>query len=79
MEASTLPAPRLLRDREVARVLGISRSLVHKRNRMGQLPMPVRIGRVLRWDANELQHWLDAGLPERGRWEAMKKESRTHG
>lgn len=79
MEAAMNPAPRLYRDREVARVLGISRSMVHKRNRMGQLPMPIRIGRVLRWDAIELQKWLDAGLPDRGRWEALKQEGRANG
>lgn len=79
METAALPSQRLLRDRDVARILGISRSLVHKRHRMGQLPKPVRIGRALRWDERELQRWLDAGLPERGRWEAMKKEDQNNG
>lgn len=72
MEAATSTTQRLLRDREVARVMGVSKSMIHKRNRMGLLPMPIRIGRVLRWDANEIQAWIDAGLPSREKWEAMK-------
>lgn len=72
MEAATSTTQRLLRDREVARVMGVSKSMIHKRNRMGLLPMPIRIGRVLRWDANEIQAWIDAGLPSREKWTALK-------
>lgn len=77
MESATSTTQRLLRDGELARVMNISKSLVHKRNRMGLLPMPIRIGRVLRWDANEIQAWIDAGLPSREQWIAIKEALRN--
>jgi excisionase family DNA binding protein len=41
----------LLRDREVAQLLGVSRSLVWKLAATGELPQPVRVGgRAARWE-----------------------------
>jgi prophage regulatory protein len=43
--------PLLLRDREVAELLGISRSSVWKLAATGELPAPLKIGgRAARWE-----------------------------
>lgn len=48
--------------------LGVSRSMVHKLNAAGKLPAPVRLGRCLRWRADEITAWLAAGCPARSVW-----------
>lgn len=62
----------LLRVKEVAALLAISARQVWKLNTTGRLPMPVRLGRSVRWRRVELQAWLAAGCPSRDAWEARK-------
>jgi excisionase family DNA binding protein len=57
---------------ELARALGLSLSGVEKLNRAGRLPLPIRLGRSVRWPADEIRAWLAAGCPERARWAAIK-------
>lgn len=57
---------------EVAARLGVSPRHVWALNSSGRLPRPIRLGRAVRWNANELAAWLDAGCPSRQRWEAMR-------
>ena len=58
---------------EVAKLLGISERHLWALNSSGRLPRPVRLGRAVRWNLAELRAWLEAGCPERSRWEVTRK------
>lgn len=62
----------LLSVKDVARTLSLSARSVWKLLSSGRLPQPVRLGRSVRWRADELTAWMDAGCPPRDRWEAEK-------
>jgi predicted DNA-binding transcriptional regulator AlpA len=54
-------------------LLGVSEShfyCLHKTGRLG--PLPVRMGRAVRWSRQELVNWFNAGSPSRSRWQAIK-------
>ena len=56
----------------VAKLLGISTRHLWSLNSSGRLPKPIRFGRAVRWNLEELRAWLAAGAPERTRWEEMR-------
>jgi excisionase family DNA binding protein len=52
--------PLLLRDRDVAQLLGISRSFVWKLAATGELPAPVRVGgRTARWEREKIVAYVE--------------------
>ena len=58
---------------EAAALLGISEShfyCMHKTGKLG--PLPVRLGRAVRWSRQELVDWFGAGSPPRNRWLAIR-------
>ena len=58
----------------VARVLGISSShffVLLKTGRFG--PTPRRLGRAVRYDADEVRAWFKAGCPARHKWEVVRR------
>ena len=55
-----------------ARLLGVSRSHFYSLLSAGQVPSPVHLGRAARWRAEELRQWVQAGCPNREKWEAEK-------
>jgi predicted DNA-binding transcriptional regulator AlpA len=58
---------------DAAAVLGISRAQFWKLHSSGRLPAPVYLGtKAPRWRLDELRRWLDAGAPERSRWEKIR-------
>jgi len=59
----------LLPASEAAQLLGISKRHLHTLNVSGRLPRPIRLGRSVRWNANELRAWIAAGCPELIPWE----------
>jgi excisionase family DNA binding protein len=59
-------SPLLLRVPEVARTLGIARSLAYEMARDGRLPA-IHIGRAVRVPRRRLEAWID----ERGRAEEL--------
>lgn len=63
----------LLTVKEVAAALKVSPRQVWKLKTMGRLPWPVRLGRSVRWRADEIEAWIEAGCPTRERWEAMRR------
>jgi len=71
---STMNEPLLLTASEVGALLGLGRSTVWQHHSAGRLPLPVRIGRAVRWSRRELEDWIAAGAPARDRWEAMKHD-----
>jgi predicted DNA-binding transcriptional regulator AlpA len=70
MDAAT--APVLIADCELAAMLAVSRSHVHRLRAAGRLPAPIKLGRVTRWVRGEITEWLAAGAPSRELWEARK-------
>ncbi len=69
---ATVPAPALpqqLRLFEVAAACGVHSNTVKGWVRQGHFPEPIRIGRLLLWDAEEVRRFLDvkrAGRATRG-------------
>ncbi|MCH8968888.1 MAG: helix-turn-helix domain-containing protein [Planctomycetes bacterium] len=54
---------------ELARRLRVSVRQVHRMNKAGLIPRPLRIGGVVRWHPDEIDRWLKCGAPERSGWE----------
>ena len=52
---------------DLSRILGISRSTLDNAAARGYGPPFYRVGRLIRYDATEVQAWIDAGytVPER--------------
>ena len=57
---------------EVAELLNVSTRHIWKLHATGRLPAPIRLGRSVRWRADELRAWLEAGCPSRECWAKMK-------
>lgn len=48
---------------DVAEFLGVSVNTVRKLVRSGGIPLPLRVGKSMRWQPEVLREWLDAGCP----------------
>jgi predicted DNA-binding transcriptional regulator AlpA len=65
--------PPLLTAADVGTLLGVDERTVRRNSHAGKLPRPVRVtARCIRWRRDELWAWLQAGCPDRKRWEAMR-------
>jgi len=64
--------PLLVNAREAARLCGLGRTAWYALHSSGRCPLPIRLGRAVRWDRRELEAWTAAGCPARDRWHAMK-------
>lgn len=65
--------PLLLDARQTAALLGVSRNHLLNLDTSGRLgPMGVKLGRRRLWAREELQEWVRAGSPARGRWQTEK-------
>jgi excisionase family DNA binding protein len=52
-----------------ARMLSLSRTTFYGMHSSGHLgPLPIRFGRSVRWRADELRRWVEAGCPPRSQW-----------
>jgi len=58
----------LLRDVEVAKILGCHKSSVWSLYNSGRLPRPLRLGGMTRWRLAEINQWVMAGCPSREKW-----------
>jgi len=63
----------LLNASEVAQLLNVSRSTIYALHSAGRIPLPVRLGRAVRWRTDELREWVAAGCPSRNRWMEMQE------
>ena len=55
----TQEVDRLLRVREVLRIVGVSRATLYEMVRRGAFPAPVRISAIaVGWKQSEVQRWL---------------------
>lgn len=60
---------RLLIDREqLARYLGLRPDQILTFKDAGRLPLPIRLGRTVRWSVAEVREWVEAGWPPIGQW-----------
>lgn len=69
--------PILVDANDAAAMLGVSRAHFYRMRAAGQVPLPVRLGKAVRWRVEELQEWVDAGCPGRSKWEAIKAERKS--
>jgi len=58
--------------KDVSARLGVSERAIWKWNAAEKLPKPIRLGRSVRWDLDEMERWIDASCPARREWEARK-------
>ena len=72
-EAEPQSTPLLLPAAEAAKLLSISERHFYKLHSSGRVPRPIRLGRAVRWRADELRDWLAAGAPSRSQWQSMRK------
>jgi len=64
--------PLLVTATEAARLLGVSRTTFYRLHSSGRVPLPVNLGRSVRWRSRELDAWVQAGCPARVKWEQIK-------
>lgn len=65
-------AEKLLSTRAVAKILSLSSRTVHRLNSSGLIIKPLRISGSVRYVQSELMAWIQAKMPNRSEWEAMK-------
>ena len=66
--------PQLLTVEQTCQFLNISRALLYRRlccECFGIIP--IRVGRKVLFSRKELQAYIDAGMPPRTKWQAMKQ------
>lgn len=64
--------PLLLSARDAARLCGVSVKTWRRWDSAGRVPIPIRIGGAVRWRADELHQWINAGCPGRREWLAIR-------
>ena len=57
---------------DLAARLEVSLRHLRRLDSAGKLPRPVRLGRSVRWPVTEIESWLNAGGPDRQRWQAIR-------
>ncbi len=56
-----LEEERLLNERQVAELVGVSRSTLRRMVLANEFPRPIRIGkRAIRWRKSEVLEWMDS-------------------
>jgi predicted DNA-binding transcriptional regulator AlpA len=71
------PVPLLLDGRDAARLCGVSPATWYRMVAAGRCPAPVRLSAgCVRWRAQELRAWVEAGCPDRRTWEALRAARR---
>ena len=53
----------------LAKRLRVSVRQVHRMNKAGLIPVPLRIGGCVRWHPDDIDRWLRCGAPVRDEWE----------
>lgn len=65
----------LIDIKAVATMLGRSPRSIYRDDTAGRLPRPIKLGGSKKWRAAELLAWVEAGCPERRKWETTRKVS----
>jgi len=66
--------PLLLTAPDLARLLQVAVSSVYRMLASGRLVRPVRLGGCVRWRAEEVRAWIEAGCPSASRWKWRPKD-----
>jgi predicted DNA-binding transcriptional regulator AlpA len=66
------PGQLLVKAKQAAKLLDVSQAHFYRMHSHGMVPRPERLGRAVRWNLRELERWVEAGMPSREKWEAMK-------
>lgn len=56
--------PRLISAKEVSEILSISQRTLWRMLSAGRMIPPIRLGRVVRWRADEVTQWIANGCPQ---------------
>ena len=63
--------PTLISAKQLSSILGVSQRTLWRMRASGQLPKSLKISSSVRWKAEEISVWIDAGCPCLEDWEAM--------
>ena len=58
--------PRLITDDEVAQMLKVSKRQLHRMKSRGDTISHIKIGRLTRWNLEEVEEWIRNGCPSAG-------------
>lgn len=72
--ADTTPEPLLVPDIVAAALLGISRAHLHRLRAAQKFIDPIRLGRKLLFDREELIAWKNARCPDLRTWRAIQAQ-----
>lgn len=75
-EKNSITQPMTVSAWELAYLLGVSVRHIRRLDSCGALPVPVRIGRCVRWRSEEIKCWLEAGAPDRSSWEVVRGQDK---
>lgn len=53
----------LINSKEAAKLLKVSPRTLWRMQTSGEMPAPIRLGRAVRWSAEVLKKWVEAGCP----------------
>ena len=73
-----MTTPRFLTRVTLAATLDCSVRHVDYLDSQGRLPRSIRLGRLKRWRASEIDAWIAAGCPARDKFEAMHNAVDQH-
>lgn len=62
----------LIDTEELAHLLGVAKSTIHRHAAAGKIPKPLRLGGRVLWKRREIEAWVDAGLPSREDWHSRQ-------
>ncbi len=63
----------------LAQIIGLSLRTIRRMDAAGEIPRPIRRGRVVRWRLAEIRSWVEAGCPDRMTWEHMEDSKQCRG
>jgi predicted DNA-binding transcriptional regulator AlpA len=76
LEARQLP-PLLIDMCGLSQLLARSEASLYRDDAAGRIPAGRKLGGSKRWVYSEIIAWVEAGMPCRATWEAMKNASRS--
>lgn len=65
----------LITAKQLSDILGLSTRQIFRLDSSGKIPAAKRIGGAVRWSANEIYQWIEAGTPSREDWEKIRHDS----
>jgi predicted DNA-binding transcriptional regulator AlpA len=76
LQGSSAIPPLLYDSSDLCHVLRCSIATLHRLKAANKVPKALRLGGQLRWNAEEVQAWVRAGMPDGRTWAAMRAAER---